>query len=717
MLPSGARQWRRRTQTHCEPEIDKKLVTRIGWSLWTVSLAVAVGGLVVSRLAGGASALIELVVAAAFATLGAFVLSRQPANAIGWLSVGLGLVAGTDSFAQGYAVRALVRAPGSLPGGLAAAWFQEWDWLLLIGLGPAFLLLLFPDGRLPSPRWRPVAWMAAVGTALAVAGLMFKHGAFTDANSLLSSIQNPVGADDALAVAIGALFLVGLVLLLGAVLASVVSLVVRFRGAEPDQRQQIKWFAYGGSIYGLIVVIAAPFWPVSPIPQFLIPLSFVLAPVTVGVAILKHRLYDIDVVISRTLVYGALAAFITALYVGIAVGIGSLVGSGGRPNLGLSILATAIVAVGFQPLRTRLQRIANRLVYGTRATPYEVLSEFSGRVAETYAADEVLPRMAMLLQAGTGAVAATVWLRAGDQLRPAATYPPDVNSEQPIPVAGQVLPEIVGSDHAVAVLHRGDLLGALSITKRRGETLTVIEEKLFADLANQAGLVLKNVGLAAELLQRIDELRASRQRLVAAQDAERRRLERNLHDGAQQHLVALKVKLGLTEMLVQRDPERALVTLRQLKSDADEALETLRDLARGVYPPLLADKGLLVALESQARKATLPITVDADGAIRRYPQELEAAVYFCVLEALQNVQKYSAASRAVVRVCEDGGRLRFDVEDDGRGFDPVSVKKGSGLINMTDRLDALGGDMKVDSRPGGGCRLHGSLPLPVAALV
>jgi signal transduction histidine kinase len=229
--------------------------------------------------------------------------------------------------------------------------------------------------------------------------------------------------------------------------------------------------------------------------------------------------------------------------------------------------------------------------------------------------------------------------------------------------------------------------------------------------------VLKNVGLAAELLQRIDELRASRQRLVAAQDEERRRLERNLHDGAQQHLVALKVKLGLTEMLIQRDPERALVTLRQLKSDADEALETLRDLARGVYPPLLADKGLSVALESQARKATLPITVDAVGAIRRYPQETEAAVYFCVLEALQNVQKYSGASRAVVRVCEDGGQLRFDVEDDGRGFDPVTVKRGSGLINMTDRLDALGGEMKLDSWPGGGCRLHGSLPLPVAALV
>ncbi len=697
-------------------DMNTKRATRIGWSAWAVSLAVAAAGVVVSRFAGGTSALIELVVAAAFATLGAFVVSRQPTNAIGWLSAGLGLVAATDSFAQGYAVRALVRAPGSLPGGIAAAWFQEWDWLLLIGLGPAFLLLLFPEGRLPSRRWRPVAWVAAAGTALAVAGLMFKHGAFTDANNLLNAIQNPVGADQGLAATIGALFLVGLVLLLVAVLASVVSLVVRFRGAQPEQRQQIKWFAYGGSIYGLIVVIAAPFWPVSPVPQVLIPLSFVLAPVTVGVAILKNRLYDIDVVISRTLVYGALAAFITALYVGIAVGIGSLVGSGGRPNLGLSILATAIVAVGFQPLRARLQRIANRLVYGTRATPYEVLSEFSGRVAETYAADEVLPRMAMLLREGTGAVEATVWLRAGDQLKPAATYPPGVEAGQPLHVSGPTLPTIVGADKTVPVLHRGDLLGALSINKRRGESLTLIEEKLVVDLANQAGLVLKNVGLAAELLQRIDELRASRQRLVTAQDEERRRLERNLHDGAQQHLVALKVKLGLTETLFQRDPERAMATLQQLKSDADEALETLRDLARGVYPPLLADKGLPVALESHARKATVPVTVDAVGAIHRYPQEIEAAVYFCVLEALQNVQKYAAASRAVIRLREDEGRLSFEVEDDGCGFDPVLVRKGSGLVNMTDRLDALGGQLQIDSWPGRGCRLRGSLPLHVAAV-
>src|SRR3981081_3601087 len=198
------------------------------------------------------------------------------------------------------------------------------------------------------------------------------------------------------------------------------------------------------------------------------------------------------------------------------------------------------------------------------------------------------------------------------------------------------------------------------------------------DLANQAGLVLKNVGLTADLRARLDDLRASRQRLVAAQDEERRRLERNLHDGAQQNLVALKVKLGLAEAFAVKDPARAKELVAQLKADANEALETLRDLARGIYPPLLADRGLAAALEAQARKAPLPVSVDADG-VGRYPQDVEAAVYFCCLEALQNVQKYARASRATVSLAALNGDLRFEVEDDGAGFDVAVTPHGSGL--------------------------------------
>jgi len=396
-----------------------------------------------------------------------------------------------------------------------------------------------------------------------------------------------------------------------------------------------------------------------------------------------------------------------------ASGVGTLIGSGGQPNLVLSIVATAIVAVAFQPVRERLQKVANRLVYGKRATPYEVLSQFSERVAESYAADDVLPRMARVLADGTDAARADVWLRAGGMLRQAASWPPESGVAEPARVVGDSLPGMPEADRIVEVRHQGELLGALTVSKRPGESLTPVEEKLLDDLASQAGLVLKNVGLTAELLARLDDLRASRQRLVAAQDEERRRLERNLHDGAQQNLVAIKVKLGLAEMFVDRDPARAKQTLGELKVDTDEALETLRDLARGIYPPLLADQGLVAALESQARKATLPVQVDSEG-VGRYRQEVEAAVYFCCLEALQNVQKYAAAQSAVVKLEGSDSGLTFEVADDGQGFDGTTVKRGAGLTNMTDRIDALGGRLEVSSTPERGTRVHGSLPALVA---
>ena len=382
----------------------------------------------------------------------------------------------------------------------------------------------------------------------------------------------------------------------------------------------------------------------------------VVLPATIGLAVMKYGLYDIDVFVSRTIVYGSLAVFITAVYVGIAVGIGTLVGSGGKPNLGLSILATGIVAVGFQPVRERVQKVANRLVYGKRATPYEVLSQFSERVAESYASDDVLPRMARVLAEGTNADLAAVWLRSADVLQRAAVFPPQPSAPSAVHLNGTAEVSIPAADRSVLVRHQGEVLGALTVTKRRGESITPIEVKLMDDLAHQAGLVLKNVGLTADLQARLVDLRASRQRLVAAQDDERRRLERNLHDGAQQHLVAIKVKLGLAEMLATRDPEKARAAVAELKHDADEALETLRDLARGIYPPLLADKGLPTALQAQARKATLPVTIEADG-IGRYPQDTEAALYFCILEALQNIQKYAQASSAVVRLREEGDQL------------------------------------------------------------
>ncbi|MGI8608020.1 MAG: histidine kinase [Candidatus Dormibacteria bacterium] len=409
----------------------------------------------------------------------------------------------------------------------------------------------------------------------------------------------------------------------------------------------------------------------------------------------------------------------SGLHVAIVVGVGTLVGSGRQANLLLSIVATAVVAVGFQPARGRLEKLANRLVYGKRASPYEVLSEFSGRLAETFGAGDVLARMARILAEGTGAVRTDVWLRYGGELRLEASYPDrgaeGEADERRLHLVGQILPPIAGAGRVVPVRDRGELLGALAVTKRAGESLTPLEEKLLEDLARPAGLVLRNVGLTADLQARLVELRESRKRLVAAQDLERRRLERNLHDGAQQHLVALKVKLGLMAMLLKRDPDRVPETLEQLMVDADEALQTLRDLARGIYPPLLAEKGLEAALVAHVRKVSVPVEVAAGG-LARYPQEVEAAVYFCVLEALQNVTKYAAATSATLNLSTAGDDLVFAVADDGAGFDPATTPRGAGLANMVDRIDALGGTVEVFSRPGEGCRVSGRIPVSAVVI-
>ena len=662
---------------------------------------------------------IAIVLPLGFAAVGGLIGARRPHNPIGWLFLATAIFSGLQGVGDQYVRFALLTHPGSLPGPVWVLWAASSSTPLLFPSGiVAITLLVLPDGHLPSRRWRPVAvigvalavWLS-VGSALAPGPL---SGASNGSNYPLPpnplgvaafDVVNPNSNSHPWGIVVWTL---GVVVLVVAAVAP----FLRMRRSQGDERQQLKWIAYA------VLVTAVLLLPVALLSGTLLPgwlfdaaivLGFGIAlPVAAGVAILKYRLYDIDIVISRTLVYGSLAVFITAVYVGIAVGIGALIGGGGKPNLGLSIVATAIVAVGFQPVRERVQRVANRLVYGKRATPYEVLSQFSERVAESYAVDDVMPRMARVLADGTGAQRADIWLRSGTIWREAAVWPDDAVRAQPVPASDGVLPPVDGASRVVEVRHQGELLGALGVTKRNGETLTPVEENLLTHLAGQAGLVLRNVGLTSDLQARLEELRASRQRLVTAQDQERRRLERNLHDGAQQHLVALKVKLGLAEMLVRRDPARARQTLDELKSDADEALETLRDLARGIYPPLLADKGLRVALESQARKTTVPVTVEAD-AVGRYPQDVEAAVYFCVLEALQNIQKYAHASRVLIRVREADGIVEFEVSDDGQGFDAANVKRGAGLSNMEDRLDALGGTLQVTSSPGHGTTVQGSL--------
>jgi signal transduction histidine kinase len=649
----------------------------------------------------------------AFPIMGYVLATRRPENAVGWLMLGLGTFLGMSATIG--SIGWYLFHTGRQDAGLVLLAIDSPSWIPVVVLPVTFLLLLFPDGHLPSPRWRWFAW--ALGIALGVVFLAILLDPKTFQESPVADLPNPIGIQSLGPVLNAAQALV-LVIPLG-VLGSLAGLVVRFRRSKGSERLQLRWLATAGAVVailysGVILASLGGGWGSGDEPGWLLFLqgvavvSFALIPIAIGVSILRYRLFDLDVVINRALLVGALAVFITVIYVAIVVGIGAVVGSRSSPVL--SAAAAAIVALAFQPLRRGARRFADRLVYGKRATPYEVLSDFSERIGTAYANEDLLPRMARVLGEGTGAARADVWVRVGDELRPEAIWPEDAEPPSARQVSSSEESATTTSSMFEPVRHRGELLGALSIEKRPGESLAATEEKLVRDLAAQAGLVMRNAGLTEDLLDTIEQLRTSRQRLVTAQDEERRKLERNLHDGAQQRLVALTVKLGLLERLVERDPGQARAIAGELQGDATEALEELRDLARGIYPPLLADQGLVAALESQARKSAVPVTVEGDG-IGRYAREAEAAVYFSCLEALQNVAKYASASRATVSLSDGGGGLRFEVTDDGVGFDTASSSYGTGLQGIADRLAALDGSIEVRSAPGAGTTVAGVLPV------
>jgi signal transduction histidine kinase len=389
------------------------------------------------------------------------------------------------------------------------------------------------------------------------------------------------------------------------------------------------------------------------------------------------------------------------VYVAIVVGIGTAIGS--KRNLALSILATAVVAVGFQPVRERIQRLANRLVYGERATPYEVLSEFSGRMAHAYATEDLLPRMARIVAEGTGAARVDIWLKIGPDLVPEASWPQrDGGPAPPTPRVEDDAVTAEGADGAIAVRHQGEVLGLITVAKGPGEAIKPAESKLLEDLASQAGLVLRNVRL-------IEELRTSRQRLVRAQDEERRRLERNLHDGAQQHLVSIALVLRMAKTLLKPETEPQIADrLDQASEQLALALQELRELARGIHPAILTERGLGPALQSLAERSVVPATVEflLDG---RLPPDVEATAYFVVSEALANVGKYSQASAVQISAEHPDGELVIEVADDGIGG--ADASRGSGLRGLADRVAAVDGTLEIVSPPGQGTRLRVVLPV------
>ena len=633
-----------------------------------------------------------------FPAVGLALVTKRPRNVLGWLMMAIGLVFISTPGAP-YARYASVTRAGELPGAGLALAVEAPSWVVFVGLA-GFLLLLFPDGHLPSPRWRWFARLCGGGLAVLFALTLVSpdHGA----DYGLPGVDNPL-AIEAIVPALHALTPLALIAPL-TVIGGAVAVIGRLRRTtDPVQRSQLRWLAWGAGVMAFAYAMA--FVPQAvlgaeagarweDILGTLAVSTFLLIPITIGIAVLRYRLYDIDFVIRKTVVFAVMATSIALVYAAVVAGVGAIVGAERSPLL--SAVAAAIVALVFQPVRARARHLADRLVFGERATPYEVMSTFGGQLAGTYASEDVLPRTARVLGEGVGAERADVRLADGHELRTVATWPADAPA--------------LDDDFAAEVRHQGELLGALAVAMPANDPIDPNREQLVRDLAAQAGLVLRNERLTRQLRGRLDQLQAAQKRLVAAQDGERRRLERNIHDGAQQQLVALAVKARLARSLTERDPVKAAAMLEQIDADTQSALEDLRDLARGIYPPLLADKGLAAALVAQARKSPVPVEVQAEG-IERLPQDIEAAVYFSALEALQNTAKYANASSATISLERSNGELRFSVADDGRGFDPAANAYGTGLQGIADRLGALDGEVTVESAPGRGTVVAGRLPV------
>ncbi len=661
------------------------------WAAWAFLLCLVAGALTLS-LANGTFdtfVLIAVPMMIGYGTIGAFVAARVRGNPLGWLMLMVGLSFGVTAISGEYLVWA-VRNDAPLQS--VSAWLSNWVYVLTFMPLPT-ILLLFPTGRVLSPRWRIVLYVIG-GSAASLAVAAWIRPGDVDAEV---PFANPTGVE-ALEPLSNVLSTVGLLGVFLSALASVLALVVRYRKAPNTERRQIRALAYvaGVALALLVPAFVTDGWPA--LNDFFFYAFFICIgmafPAAIGWAILRYRLYDIDLVIKKTVTFSLVAIALTGLYL-------ALIAVATLGNISRLLFGFGVVVLTFRPVLGAARAIADRVVYGRRATPYEVMSEFSERMSDTYSTDDVLPLMVHVLQGATGAEQADVWLRIGGQLRASASSSRDEATRQVVKARDDTLPPLPGS-FAAEVQHQGELLGALAVTMPPNDPLDPSRRRLVRDLAAQAGPVLRNVRL-------IEELRASRQRLVAAQDGERRKLERNIHDGAQQQLVALGVQLRLADTMVDRDPAKARELLSRLRGDTQTAINDLRDLARGIYPPVLADQGLGAALEAQARKSPVPVDVAVDG-VGRLSQDVEAAVYFSCLEALQNVAKYAEATRATISLAMREGSLVFTVADDGCGFDVNLAGRGSGLQGMADRIESIGGTLEIHSTPGQGTTVSGRAP-------
>jgi signal transduction histidine kinase len=716
--PSLARAERRPTEA---PTGVRRFVTGIAGPAVSIALTV------LALLARSALSDLQKVGAGLIvvAACSAAVLARSSERTPQW-QVAAGTLAGAAAFA-------CYRVAGPIGAHHAAAVGSTTGVLVAIAVS-VHLVLALPDGRLTRPpvsgrrltqpervvpsRPRRIAVILAYAAAVA-AGLVLAVRS--------EAVSVPAGA----------------VVWAAALAATLPAVRAEYLAATGRERERLQWIAAGAVLAAGLALAAGVLhllvgWPVplaatAGACTILLPLGMIAGEVRPLGPSAGRALVQIIAVAGFTVL-------VAVIYVVIVLGVGRAPANGSdRELLGLSMLAAAIAAIGYLPARERLLTWAKHTVYGAREAPDEALRSFGSRLTRAISMDELLLQLAESLRKTMNLTSAEVYTGTGDVLERVVSVPDSgpraiviTPRERPVitraGVSGSAwatvwLPALL-DDRATAQLrvapvsHAGQLLGLVVVERQAGgDSYTDDDDRVLTELARQVGLALHNAELDSALQNTLDELRAqaealreSRARIVASGDAERRRLERDLHDGAQQSLVALAVSVRLARDMVSSEPEAAGQMLDQMAEQLKATIGELRDLAHGIYPPLLADGGLAQALAASARRSPLPVDVTATG-LGRYSAEIEAAVYFCCLEALQNAAKHAAGAQVEVRVWEESGGLLFSVSDDGPGFDVARARAGHGYTNMADRLGAIGGTVRWHSEPGHGTTVQGSIPL------
>ncbi|MCV2489738.1 sensor histidine kinase [Geodermatophilus sp. YIM 151500] len=635
------------------------------------------------------------VLSVSFAVVGAFLASRRPGNPLGWLFCAAAVCQGAVVLAEEYALYALRTRPGSLPLGAEASWLKEWIWAPGLGLILVFLPLLFPDGHPTSRRWWSVGWVG--GGAIGLCTALLAVPLWPERASALLLVDG--NAEEALAPRwVLLLDTVAVPLLLLAACGALLSLAARLRRADGAGRRQMTWFL-AAVVLCLVYAIALVTLPAADGGS--VEAGLVLAgllvvpaiPVATGIAVLRYRLHDIDLVLNRAVVYGLLVAVVTGCYVAAVATVGALVS--GAAELAVSLVATGVVAVAFAPLRGRLQRAVNRLMYGDRGDPYAVLARFNRQVESAPGPQAVLQAVAESVARALRLPHAAVDLRVGERFQCGAEVGTPVGRPLVLPLsyAGQPLGRIVASP-------RGP-----------GESFDAADRRLLGELARSAGVAVQAVRLTGDLQR-------SRERLVIAREEERRRLRRTLHDDVGPALSSAVLKLGaVRRMLPPESPADDL--LRVVREDVRTTVSGVRALAYDLRPPVLDQLGLVAAVTDAAERLAgaedagdLRVDVVATP-LPALPAAVEVAAFRIALEALTNAARHAAARTCRVRFRLDGPpdrpRLLVSVADDGAGL-PSRAGPGVGTSSMRERAEELGGTLTLESAPGAGTTVRAALP-------